>query len=211
METVADLQIPMREGLHTFLRSRRSIRRFKSDPIPGEMIQRILETANYAPSAHNMQPWRFVILTEKKIKLRLAEAITDKYQQDMIIDGIPIIDIRTRVNRTIRFILQVPVVIILCRDKKMVKNQPDAVRNRAEELMGVQSVALAGLQLLLAAHAEGLGGSWICWPLFAPAEIHHAYQLDPDWEPEGMIFLGYPAEIPEMQEKRTLKEVALFL
>ena len=36
--------------------------------------------------------------------------------------------------------------------------------------MGTQSVALAGLQLLLAAHAEGLGGTWICWPLFAPDE-----------------------------------------
>jgi nitroreductase len=51
----------MSEVLHTFLRSRRSIRRFKPDPIPGEMIQRFLENAEYAPSAHNLQPWRFVL------------------------------------------------------------------------------------------------------------------------------------------------------
>jgi F420 biosynthesis protein FbiB-like protein len=201
----------MSEGLHTFLRSRRSIRRFKSDPIPNEMIQRILETANYAPSAHNMKPWRFVILTARKIKLLLAKAITGKYEQDMITDGIPDIDIRTRVNWTIRFTIQAPVIVILCRDKKLIKNQPDTVRNRAEEVMGVQSVALAGLQLLLAAHAEGLGGTWICWPLFAQAEIHHTLRLNPDWEPDGMIFLGYPAEIPEMQKTRSFKEVALFL
>jgi nitroreductase len=129
----------------------------------------------------------------------------------MITNRIPVIDIRTRVNQTIHFTLQAPVVIILYRDKKMVKYQPDAVRNRAEELIGIQSVALGGLQLLLAAHAEGLGGTWICWPLFAQAEIRHTLRLNPGWEPDGMIFLGYPAEIPKMQEKRSFKEVALFL
>src|SRR5687768_2063471 len=48
--------------LHNFLRTRRSIRRFKPDPVPASVIEEILTTATYAPSAHNRQPWRFAVL-----------------------------------------------------------------------------------------------------------------------------------------------------
>src|ERR1041385_6062917 len=50
--------------LHNFLRTRRSIRRFKPEPIPDSVIQSILTTATYAPSAHNRQPWRFCVVTD---------------------------------------------------------------------------------------------------------------------------------------------------
>ena len=201
----------MNADLHAFLCSRRSIRRYKSDPVPGEIVQRILETAICAPSAHNLQPWRFVVLMNRKTKLRLAEAIAGKFRQDMITDGIPEVDIQARVGQTIRRAGEAPVIVVLCRDKTQVKSQPDAVREQAEALMGVQSVALAGLQLLLAAHAEGLGGTWICWPLFATDETRHALGLASDWEPLGMIFLGYPAETPDMPRRISLPEVTWYL
>ena len=201
----------MNADLHAFLCSRRSIRRFKSDPVPGEIVQRILETAICAPSAHNLQPWRFVVLMSRETKLCLAEAIAGKFKQDMITDGIPEVDINARVGQTIRRAGEAPVIIVLCRDKTQVKSQPDAVRDQAEALLGVQSVALAGLQLLLAAHAEGLGGTWICWPLFAPDETRHALGLASDWEPLGMIFLGYPAETPDMPRRISLPEVTWYL
>ena len=80
-----------------------------------------------------------------------------------------------------------------------------------EALMGTQSVALAGLQLLLAAHAEGLGGTWICWPLFTPDETRRALGLAQEWEPQGMLFLGYPDETPEKPERISLQEVTRFI
>ncbi|MGA2490088.1 MAG: nitroreductase family protein [Anaerolineales bacterium] len=201
----------MNDDLHAFLRSRRSIRHFKPDHVPGEIVQRILETAICAPSAHNLQPWRFVVLTSNETKLDLAEAIAGKFQQDMTTDGFPEADIQARVGQTIRRAGEAPVIVILCRDRTMIKPQPDAVRERAEALMGVQSVALAGLQLLLAAHAEGLGGTWICWPLFAPDETRRALGLASNWEPQGMVFLGYPAETPEMPIRISLQEVTRYL
>jgi coenzyme F420-0:L-glutamate ligase/coenzyme F420-1:gamma-L-glutamate ligase len=201
----------MINNLHTFLRSRRSIRRFKSDPVPNETIQRILETTICAPSAHNLQPWRFAVVTGEKTKLHLTEALANKFRQDMIADGIPEADIQASVEKTVRRAGETPVMIVLCRDRISVRPQPDAVRKQTEALMSTQSVALAGLQLLLAAHAEGLGGTWICWPLFAPEETRHALGLDPNWEPEGMIFLGFPAETPEEQEKRPLKEITFYI
>jgi nitroreductase len=76
--------------------------------------------------------------------------------------------------------------------------------------MGTQSVALAGLQLLLAAHAEGLGGTWICWPLFAPEETRQSLDLPSEWEPQAMIFLGYPAEEPEIPGRNSLESIAVY-
>jgi coenzyme F420-0:L-glutamate ligase / coenzyme F420-1:gamma-L-glutamate ligase len=200
----------MKDDLHRFLRSRRSIRQFRTDPVPDKVIQHILETAIYAPSAHNLQPWRFVIVTGEETKLHLAEALADKFRQDMVADGFPEMEIRASVGRTIRRARQAPVIIILCRDQITVNPQPDAVREQVEMLMCTQSVALAGLQLLLAAHAEGLGATWICWPLFAPEETVKALELDPKWEPQGMIFLGFPAETPERQTRRPVKDVTLY-
>jgi coenzyme F420-0:L-glutamate ligase/coenzyme F420-1:gamma-L-glutamate ligase len=200
-----------RDDLHVFLRSRRSIRRFKSDLIPNELVQRILETAIYAPSAHNLQPWRFVVVTSTKDKLNLARNITNKFREDMIADGIPEADIRARVAQTIRRAEEAPVIIVLCREKMRVKPQPDPVRQQVEALMGIQSVAVAGLQLLLAAEVEGLGGTWICWPMFAPSETCHALGLASTWDPQGMIFLGYPAEIPEKPARISLPKVTRYV
>jgi F420 biosynthesis protein FbiB-like protein len=201
----------VKEELHAFLRSRRSIRRFKPDPVPADCIQRILETAIYAPSAHNLQPWRFVVITNSATKSNLAEAITTRFRQDMTIEGVAEADIQSRVDRTIRRSTEAPVIIVLCRDTTKVKPQPDWYPQQQEVLMGIQSVAVAGLQMLLATHAEGLGGTWICWPLYTPDETRHALGLSREWEPQGMLFLGFPAESPENPGRNSLLEVVRYI
>jgi F420 biosynthesis protein FbiB-like protein len=200
-----------KDELHDFLRSRRSIRRFKPEPVPQDCLQRILETAIYAPSAHNLQPWRFAVITNAAAKAHLAEAITAKFRQDMLVDAVPEADIQARVERTIRRTNQAPVVVILCRDTTCVNPQPDSQLQEEEVLMGTQSVALAGLQLLLAAHAEGLGGTWICWPLFAPEETRQVLGLPSIWEPQGLLFLGYPLEQPDAPARIPKEEISLWI
>jgi F420 biosynthesis protein FbiB-like protein len=201
----------MKEDLQAFLRSRRSIRHFRLEAVPDDIVQRILETTLCAPSAHNLQPWRFFVLTSSESKVRLAEAIAGKFRQDMIRDSIPETEIQVRVGQTVRRAGEAPVIIVLCRDKTRVRSQPDYARQQVEVHMSVQSVALAGLQLLLAAQAEGLGGNWICWPLFAPDETRRALELPPALEPEGMLFLGYPDGTPEMPARGSLQEMVRYL
>jgi F420 biosynthesis protein FbiB-like protein len=201
----------MTDDLHTFLRSRRSIRSFRPDPVPEAVLQRIIETATYAPSAHNKQPWRFVILTGSAAKSHLSRAITGKFRFDMLADGIAEAEIQARVERTVRRVEEAPVVIVLCRDVTQVDPQPDAIRQEAEATMGIQSVALAGLQLLLAAQVEGLGGTWICWPLFTSQATHEALELPVEWQPQAMIFLGYSAEQPITPERKPLQEIVRYL
>jgi len=190
------------DSAHDFLRSRRSIRRFKPDPIPDSMLERILTTATHAPSAHNLQPWRFVILKDPTVKPRLAKALTDKMRLDMQAEGALETEIEKRVASSLRRIDEAPVIIILCRDVTDVRiNTPE------ETIMNIQSTALAGLQLLLAAHAEGLGGNWICWPLYATHETQVVLGLPESWEPQAMIVIGYANDVVNDKALKPLTEL----
>lgn len=193
------------DDLHAFLRTRRSIRRFRADPVPAPVIERILTTATYAPSAHNLQPWRFVVVERNGIppseaKQRLAHALTSSMRADMLSEGASESDIEKRVANSLRRIEEAPVIILLCRDVTAVReHKPE------DMVMSIQSVANAATYLLLAAHAEGLGGNWICWPLYAQEETRKALELPETWEPQAMVFIGWPDETPK--EKIVVKSV----
>jgi F420 biosynthesis protein FbiB-like protein len=199
------------DELHTFLRTRRSIRRFQPDPVADSVIERILTTATYAPSAHNLQPWRFVVVGRNNVspyeaRQRLAHALTSAMRADMLSEGAPESEIESRVTRSIRRIEEAPVLILLCRDVTAVREY-----KREDEIMAIQSVANAATYLLLAAHAEGLGGNWICWPLYAQEETRKALELPEAWEPQAMIFVGYADEVPKTKVlKRTDELVKSF-
>lgn len=192
--------------LHNFLRTRRSIRRFKTTPVPAPVIERILETAAYAPSAHNLQPWRFVMVVNTRKRERLGTALTNKMVRDMTATGIPQSEIGARAKRSLQRLYQAPVIILLCRDVTAVRGEEPE-----EEIMAIQSVAAAGLQLLLAAHAEGLGGNWICWPLYAKENAREALELPEAWEPQAMFFLGYAEGALREKAIKPIDEIVITL
>jgi coenzyme F420-0:L-glutamate ligase/coenzyme F420-1:gamma-L-glutamate ligase len=197
--------------LQSFLRTRRSIRRFKPDPVPDSVVQIVLSTATYAPSAHNRQPWRFCIVTDLSVKSRLAEAMGTDFERDLTRDGVSHEKIQAQLKRSKDRITSAPVAILLCLDMSEMDSYPDEKRQHAERMMAIQSVAAAGLQLLLAAHAEGLGGVWVCSPLFAGETIRKTLNLSENWEPQAMFFIGYPDESPEARERKIIESVSLFL
>jgi len=192
--------------LTNFLRSRRSIRKFTDAPVPAELLREILETATFAPSAHGLQPWRFAVIETPAARSTLGTALTEQMRRDMQAENAPETEIRSRVERSQRRITEAPQIILLCRDTEAVRVQAEA-----ENLMGLQSVAMAGLQLLLAAHAHGLGANWICWPLYAQETTIEALNLPATWEPQGMVFLGYPAEEPKQKVLLALDKIVLRL
>ncbi len=191
-------------NFHEFLRSRRSIRRFKADPVPDSVIERVLTTATFSPSAHNLQPWRFAVVQNPDARKRLGIALTTKMRLDMESEGAPESEINSRVDRSIRRISEAPVLIVLCRDTTAVR------ADKSEEItMAIQSVAAAGLQLILAAHAEGLGGNWICWPLYAMTETQLALDLPKEWEPQAMFVIGNSADTPILHEIRNIEHIVV--
>ena len=198
------------ENLQTFLRTRRSIRRFKTDPVPDSVLRDILHTATFAPSAHNRQPWRFIVLTDSSAKTHLSDAMAEEFQRDLEKDNLPPEEITKRVNKSRERITGAPIVVILCVDMSEMDNYPDERRKKAEYIIGIQSAANAGMQLLLAAHAEGLGGVWVCSPMFAQEIVQEALNISKQWEPQAMFLLGYPLEIPAFRGRKAIEEVMKF-
>ncbi len=195
--------------LHSFLRSRRSIRRFKPTPVPRAAIERILTTATFAPSAHNRQPWRFRVLTEPSTKSALADVMADPFRRDLERDGLVQAEVEARLETSRTRISSAPVVIVVCMDTSEMDVYPDATRAESERVMALQSTANAAHALLLAAHAEGLGGVWNCAPLFAPAAVKVALRLPTTWEPQAMLLIGVPAETPAPRTRKPLGEIAI--
>jgi coenzyme F420-0:L-glutamate ligase / coenzyme F420-1:gamma-L-glutamate ligase len=193
--------------LHNFLQTRRSIRRFKTDPVPESIIETILATATFAPCAHNRQPWRFAVITSQSVKETLASAMAADFERDLSRDGVAPEKIQAQIKRSRDRITSAPLAILLCMDMSEMDSYSDEKRREAERTMAVQSVAAAGLQLLLAVHAEGLGGVWACWPLFAQETIQRTLGIPETWEPQAMFFIGYPDASPAPREKKSLAEI----
>lgn len=178
----------------TWLQNRRSIRRYRPDPVPAALIQTLLVSATWAPSAHNRQPWRFVVMTGAETKQRLAAVMGQKLRADLEADGLDPDDIARDVNRSYARITQAPLLILLCLSMADMDVYADAARQQKEWIMAVQSTAMAAQNLLLAAHACGLGACWMCAPLFCPELVNAHLELPEAWQPQALITVGYPAE-----------------
>jgi coenzyme F420-0:L-glutamate ligase / coenzyme F420-1:gamma-L-glutamate ligase len=181
-------------GLLDLIQSRRSIRRYKPDPIEPAVLEQVLKAAIWAPSAHNRQPWRFAVIQSQAQKDALALAMGAQLRSDLEADGVEEGVIAADVSRSYDRLTSAPVLIMVCLSMVDMDVYPDGKRAQNEYLMAVQSVAMAGQNLLLAAHDLGLSGCWMCAPLFCPDVVKTALDLPEDWQPQGVVALGYPAQ-----------------
>jgi nitroreductase len=120
------------ESLLTLLKGRRSIRRYRPEPVPDEMIEQLLEAGRWAPSASNRQPWAFIVIRDEAIRRQVAQHAAYYF---------------------IRWahVSEAPLLIVLCGDS----------RNRVYRRFLHEDVGLAGGQMMLQAKALGLGSCWI--------------------------------------------------
>lgn len=176
------------------IRGRRSIRRYQPRPIPRPLLDRLLEAAIWAPSAHNRQPWRFCVVTNPDAIAALSLRMAGQWRRDLAADDADLTYIEQRVSKSQARITGAAALIVLAVSMEEMDVYPDERRSQAEWTMAVQSAALAGQNLLLAAHHYGLGACWMCAPLFVPDLIRDALALPPTWRPQALITLGYPAE-----------------
>jgi F420 biosynthesis protein FbiB-like protein len=190
------------------LPARRSIRRYLERPVSETLIDRLLESAVAAPSAHNRQPWRFVVLRDGAAKASLATAMGRKLRADRLADGDAIADIEADVARSYARLTGAPALVLVCLTMSDMDTYRDEHRNQAEYLMAVQSTAMAGQNLLLAASAAGLGACWLCAPIFCPETVTEALRLPGDWRPQGVITLGYPANTGKPYTRRSMSDIA---
>jgi F420 biosynthesis protein FbiB-like protein len=134
----------------------------------------------------------------------------ERLRLERLADGTDPRAVEADVSRSYARIAGAPLAVLLCLTLEQMDRYPDARRSRAERRMAVQGVAMAGQNLLLAAHAAGLGACWICAPLFAPDVVRQVLELPEDWDPQGLVVLGWPAESPPERERMPLEQVTLY-
>lgn len=184
------------------VRGRRSVRRYADRPVSPDLVWKLLEAAHWAPSAHNRQPWRFVVVAPGAARRQLADAMADRWQADLLADGVAPAAAAERADRSRQRIASAPVVIVPCLDLATLDPYPDQGRQRAEWQMGVQSVALACQNLLLAAHYFGLAACWLCAPIFCVELVQQVLDLPATWQPQALLTAGYPPPNPPREKSR---------
>jgi nitroreductase len=151
------------------LKTRRSIRAYTPQAVPREIIEDIIDCGRLAPTARNEQPWEFVVVTDKAVRSRIAQAADYG-----------------------RFIADAPVcVAVLSRQTKYYLEDGSA----------------ATLNILLAAHAHGLGACWVAGDKKPyAARVVQMVGAPEDYRLISLVSIGYPAEKPETR-KRPLREM----
>jgi coenzyme F420-0:L-glutamate ligase / coenzyme F420-1:gamma-L-glutamate ligase len=190
------------------IRGRRSIRSYRSERPSDEVLNRLFESAALAPSAHNRQPWRYCVVSGSVLKQELAKAMGARLATDRRRDGDSAHAIEADIARSAARITGAPIVIIVALTLSEMDRYPDKARSNAEYLMAVQSTAMATQNLLLAAHAADLGACWMCGPLFCPTEVRAVLRLPDDWQPQGLLTLGYPKQSGKFRPR---KETSAFV
>jgi len=194
------------EAVHDLLRSRRSIRNFRPGAPAAETLDRLFASAAAAPSAHNRQPWRFVVIEDAGAKATLARAMGDRLAADRRRDHDAEDAIARDVARSFARMTGAPVLILVCLTLEHADVYPDGTRCNAEFLMAVQGTAMAAQNLLLAAQAEGLAACWMCAPLFCPDVVQGALGVADHWQPQGLIALGLAADAGRDRLRRPLSD-----
>jgi coenzyme F420-0:L-glutamate ligase / coenzyme F420-1:gamma-L-glutamate ligase len=178
--------------------------------VPRDLVQVLLEAAAQAPSAHNAQPTRFVVIESDAVKRRLAERMARRWRRDLEALGTKEAAIQVEIRFSLKRFGEAPLLILAGYTMDGMDVYP-AGRRAAERVMAAQSAAAAVQNLLLAAAAHGLGACWCCAPLFCPGLVRRTLRLPPAFAPQALLTLGYPAHTPPVPPRKPLDALVTFL
>ena len=197
----------MSVSLLDIIENRRSVKEYLSKEVSKEVLFRILEAGRWAPSAHNAQPWRFIVIRDSALKQKLAEDMAGRWDEDMSKNGVPKEHRESLIKASVERFGNAPVVIVACLTMEGMDEYPDDRRKKIEYVMAVQSVAAAIENVLLAAHGEGLGSCWFCAPLFCQDIVRKTLRIPKQVDPQALITLGYPANKPNPPPRKPLEDI----
>jgi coenzyme F420-0:L-glutamate ligase/coenzyme F420-1:gamma-L-glutamate ligase len=192
------------------MKERRSVRRYTEDEVTLDEIRHLITNGTYAPSAHNSQPWRFVVILRSPLREELVRVMSEAFRRDLTKDGKNPDEIERRVEESKRRMMNASHILLACLSMKDMWRYGDT-RDEFEYTMAVQSVAASIQNILLAAHASNIGCCWMCAPLFAKNEVSATLKLPEDYDPQAFVLVGYPDESPEMPRRKPIDDVMLVL
>jgi nitroreductase len=179
------------DDLLELVKQRRSIRRFRPDPIPEEYVDKIIEVARWAPSGYNTQPWEFVVVRKQEFKSEIVRYIYEIQEQDTTDDAGDIF--RGPMNWS-----TAPVFIILYGDIRTKVGLPMMAQVHDFEKIFNSSLASAFLNMHLAVTSLGLASQWVSL-IGIPeidASVKKLLEIREELRAYDMMALGYPAVKP---------------
>lgn len=202
-------QSPAQVTVEQVIRERRSVRRFRHEPLAEAEVLALLDAARWAPSPHNSQPWRFVVVRPGETRVRLAEAMAARWRADLVTHGEASEAVLAKVETRRRRLIDAPAALVVCLTGDRLDAYPDAERRQAEWLTAEHSLGAAVQNLLLAARARGIGACWICAPAFCPDTIRDTLDLPSGWAPRALVLAGYPASPPGDSSRAPLHDLVV--
>ena len=171
------------------IKQRRSVRRYLDMPVEREKILTCLEAARLAPSADNVQPWRFVVIDDPELK--------EKFSQKVF----------SGIYRISKFAAQAPVLILILA-------RLDIIANRiGKQIQGVNfyliDIGIAGEHIVLQAEELGLGTCWIGW--FNSRNARKILRIPRKYKIVSLLSMGYYEKKPHREKRRkSLQEITWF-
>jgi nitroreductase len=169
----------MKMDVFDCIKSRRSVRKFLEVPVEWDKIGQILDAARHAPSAGNLQTWKFIVVRDAGKRHQLAEAALQQWWME-----------------------KAPIFIVMCAEMRRIRQFYGV---RGERLYSIQSCAAAVQNMLLAAHNLGLGACWVSAFDEDRAATILSIPEDAELRPQAIIPIGYPDEKPRTPPRLPLE------
>ena len=172
------------------IKGRRSVREYTGDPVGDDLIRRLIDAAILAPNAVNQQPWAFAVVRDQALLNRISQHAKSHMLATMSA-GPHSAHFQTLLNDpAFQIFYHAPLLILIC--------------GSAEGPWIVEDCALAGAQLMLAAHGFGLASCWIGFAqsFLNTAEGKSMLDLPPTWVPVAPIVVGHPKSAPPPVPRR---------
>ena len=176
--------------------TRHSISKVKPDAVSSEIIKKILHAAVQAPNHYRVRPWRFVVLTGNS-----RQALGEVLAQALKKQNPELPDVGMNIERAKP--LRAPVLIAVGVDR------PDDLR--VLEMENICAVAAAVENLLLAAHAEGLGAMWRTGSAARDPEVKKFLGFTPDQELISFVYIGYPDMLPPAEKRPSFEDRTVWM
>lgn len=188
------------DGLLEIMRNRRSIRKFKPDPIPDDAVDKIIEAARWACSGANSQPWEFIVIKDPQTREKITDVFLQTTRKTREIDK----NFPFGTDEGVVRHYQAPVLIAVCCDTRLKEAYP--LTGWRDETLSV-SMGAAIQHMHLAAAALGLGTAW--GSVSEPSEkgLKDILGVPSFLKVKEIISLGYPDEQPTARYRRSVEEI----
>ncbi|MBI2860699.1 MAG: nitroreductase family protein [Chloroflexi bacterium] len=195
------------DSLLELVSTRRSIRKFKTDPIPDEYVDKIIEVARWAPSGANSQPWEFIVIKKQELREKILELIKE---QDVLSHKMEVVrPPEMRFHWAPSGYVRAPVFIILCGDVRTKDAYPVYTTLTRGNSHFTSGLASAFLYMSMATATLGLAGQWvsvIASP-YVQTMAKDILGVPAELEMYDMLALGYPDTQPRPRQVRPREDM----